>query len=63
MHLPSFKHQLYTEWEIRAVCEIIIMVKSTYNGLLGEFGVPKTSLWQTFNVIFPTLKFYFLTHL
>ena len=62
INIPSPQHQWYTEWELCAAFETRIMAKSTYNDLLDEFGVPKTTLWQTLNVLFPPLNFIYLNH-
>ena len=39
------------------------MVKPIYSDLLKEFGVPKTTLCKTLNVLLPTLKCSYLNYL
>ena len=39
------------------------MVKSSYSGILDEFGVQKTTLWITLNALLPPLKCYSMKHL
>ena len=53
LRLLSLQHQLYAELELREAFERRIMVKSSYSDILDEFGVPKTTIWRTLNVLFP----------
>ena len=61
--LPSLQRKVYTEWELHTACERSIVVKLTYADLIGEFGVPKSIICQTLNVLLPPLKITSLKHL
>ena len=55
--------QGYSEWELRKARERIILIKSSYSDTLEEFGVPKSTICCTLNIILPPLKFSSLKHL
>ena len=61
--LPSVQGHVYTEWELCEECQIIILMKSSYSKILEKFGVPKSTLCRSLNVIFPPLKCSYLKHL
>ena len=63
LHLPSLQRQLYTEWDIQEACRRRIMVKSTYADILKECGVPKITIFRTFNVLLPPLDCTYLKYL
>ena len=63
LNLPLVQGQVYTEWEISAACERIILIKSSYSYIIEEFGVPKSTICCTLNVILPPLKFSSLKHI
>ena len=62
LNIPYVKGQINTEWDLRQACEIIILDKSIYSEILGNFGVPKSTLTYFLNVIFPPLKCYYIKH-
>ena len=63
IRLPLLQIQLYTEWDIHASREILIMVNPSYSDIFEELGVPKTTIWRNLDVIFPPLKCSSLKHL
>ena len=62
LSLPSGRGH-YTDWELRQSVEERILLKSICSAIQDNFGVPKTSLKNYFNVIFLSLKFSSLKHL
>ena len=51
------------ELELCQACERIILDKSSYSEILGNFGVPNSTLTIFLNVIFPSLECSSLKHL
>ena len=43
--------------------QVRILEKSSYYEIIGKFGVPKSDITVSLNVIFPTLKYSSLKHL
>ena len=44
LNLPSVQGQTYTVWELCQACERKILYKSSYSEIIGEIGVPKSSI-------------------
>ena len=60
LKLTSIQGHGYTEWEICEACERRILINSSY---FETFGVPKSTLCRSLNVILPLLKCSSLNHL
>ena len=63
LNLPLVQGHWYTEWDICESCEEIIFIKSSHSDILEIVGVPKSTIWQSLNVIFPLLRYFPLKHL
>ena len=63
LNLLLLKDHGYSECELHQACEKIILDKSSYSKILGKFGVPKSTITVSLNVIFLPLKFSSLKHL
>ena len=63
LNLPSVQGHGYTEREIREAVERRILENSRYSEIIEIFGVPKSTICLSLNVIFPPLKYSSLKHL
>ena len=62
IHFTSLQRQLYTDWELHESYERRTMSKLIYSDIIKEFGVPKTTLWRTLNVLLPSMKYSSVRH-
>ena len=63
LNLPSVQVHGKNECEFCQSYEIIILDKSSYSDILGKFGLPKSTITNSLNVISLPLNFYSLKHL
>ena len=60
--IPLVQFRVYIDWELCESYEIRILIKSRYSEILKTFGLPKSTLCSTLNMISLPLKCSYLKH-